>query len=178
MRSDVGRAVARASQPEDLTAVEVGLLLDEVRVALHDDFGAATRAAEQLAALLASKLSQDARSAPAHGGLAPWQRRKIEGYIRERLNDSLVVGDLANLISLSISHFGRAFKVSFGEAPHAYIIRARIERARMLMLTTSENLSQIALGCGLADQAHFCRLFRQVTGTTPGAWRRSHAIDP
>jgi AraC-like DNA-binding protein len=46
------------------------------------------------------------------------------------------------------------------------------------MLTTSESLSQIALACGLADQAHLSRRFRQVTGTTPGAWRRCHDKAP
>jgi AraC-like DNA-binding protein len=45
------------------------------------------------------------------------------------------------------------------------------------MLTTCESLSQIALACGLADQAHLCHCFRRVTGTTPAAWRRNFAAD-
>jgi len=51
----------------------------------------------------------------------------------------------------------------------------RVELARTLMLTTSESLSQIALSCGLVDQAHLCRCFRRVMGTTPAVWRRSRA---
>jgi AraC-like DNA-binding protein len=87
----------------------------------------------------------------------------------------LPVDTLAKLVSLSPSYFCRAFKESFGETPHAFVIRRRVERARTLMLTTSESLSQIALACGLVDQAHLCRCFRQVTGMTPGAWRRAFA---
>ncbi len=51
-------------------------------------------------------------------------------------------------------------------------------RARQLMLTTSQSMSEIALACGLLDQAHLCRTFRKATGTTPGAWRRNHAVGP
>jgi transcriptional regulator GlxA family with amidase domain len=163
---------------EDHTAIEAGRLLEDVRRALDIDFDTATKTAERLAALLAGKLRDDSCSSPARGGLAPWQKRKIQNYIDDKLEESLPVGVLAKLVSLSPSYFCRAFKESFGEPPHAYVIKMRVERAKMLMLTTSESLSQIALACGLVDQAHLCRCFRQVTGATPGAWRRSHAMEP
>ena len=168
--------VAKSMRPQDLMAVEVDRLLEDVRMAFTRDLGTATRAAGRLAALLASKLPHEAVSGPARGGLAPWQKCKVQNYIEDRLEGSILIKDLAKLVSLSASHFCRAFKESFGETPHAYIVRARIERARILMLTTSDSLSQIAFSCGLADQAHFCRWFRQTMGMTPGAWRRSHAI--
>jgi AraC-like DNA-binding protein len=162
---------------QDCVAIEVGRLLDDVRRTLESDLGAATRTAARLAAFLASKCSDRALRYPARGGLAPWQKRKIEQAIEDGLENALPVESLARLVSLSSSYFRRAFKESFGEPPHAYIIKRRVERARTLMLTTSESLSQIALVCGLVDQAHFCRCFRQVTGMTPGAWRRSVADD-
>ena len=112
------------------------------------------------------------------GGLAPWQERKVENYIESALEGTLRVANLAELVSLSSSYFSRAFKGSFGAPPHAYIIKRRIARARALMLTTSESLSYIAVVCGFVDQAHLCRCFRQVLGTTPGAWRRRHASEP
>jgi AraC-like DNA-binding protein len=163
---------------QDYVAIEVGRLLDDVRKTLESDFAAATRTAARLAAFLASKCSDGARPCPARGGLAPWQKRKIQQAIEDGLEDALPVESLARLVSLSSSYFCRAFKESFGGPPHAYIIKRRVERAKTLMLTTSESLSQIAFACGLVDQAHFCRCFRQVTGVTPGAWRRSHADDP
>jgi AraC-like DNA-binding protein len=110
--------------------------------------------------------------------LAPWQKRKVQRFIDEGLEGALPVEGLANLVSLSASYFCRAFKETFGEPPHAYIIKRRVERAKTLMLATSESLSQIALACGLVDQAHLCRCFRQVVGMTPGAWRRRHGTEP
>jgi len=163
---------------EDHIAIEANRLLDDVKKALESDFGVATRTAARLAALLASKCSDDHRSAPVRGGLAPWQKRKVLGAIEEGLDGALPVEGLARHVSLSPSYFCRAFKESFGEPPHAYIIKRRVERAQMLMLTTSDNLSQIALACGLADQAHLCRCFRQVMGMAPGAWRRRLATEP
>jgi AraC family transcriptional regulator len=177
-RSAADRISASLSRYEDLTAVEGDKLLEDVRMALDRDLGNATGMAERLAALLASKLSRDPYPALTRGGLASWQKRKVQSYIVERLEGALLVRDLAQLVSLSAGYFSRAFKQSFGETPHSYIVKARIERAQQLILTTSESLSQIALACGLVDQAHLCRTFRQVTGTTPGAWRRSHAAGP
>ena len=108
----------------------------------------------------------------SRGGLAPWQMRKIDRHLRENLEQSLSLCELADLVSLSVSHFCRAFKDSFGSTPHRYIIRLRLELAQRLMLNTEDPLSQIAIASGHADQAHLCKLFRRGMGETPGAWRR------
>jgi AraC family transcriptional regulator len=176
IRSEVGSVTARSSRLNDLIITEACRLLEDIREALDGDLGTASKAAGRLAALLASKLPQGSCSAPARGGLAPWQMRAVRNYIDDRLGGAVRVGDLAKLVSLSASYFSRAFKDSFGELPHAYIVRMRIERAQTLMLTTSSSLSQIAYACGLVDQAHLCRCFRQATGTTPGVWRHRHAV--
>jgi AraC-like DNA-binding protein len=87
--------------------------------------------------------------------LAPWQKRKIERYLREHLKHPVQVDELAQQLPLSVSYFCRAFKQTFGTSPHEYIIQLRLERARELMLTTTDPLGQIALDCGFGDQAHF-----------------------
>jgi AraC-like DNA-binding protein len=84
---------------------------------------------------------------------------------------------LAKQVLLSVSHFCRAFKESFGDTPHAFIIGLRLERAKKLMLATEEPLSHIAIACGLADQAHLSKLFRLRLGETPNAWRRRNLTD-
>jgi AraC-like DNA-binding protein len=159
---------------DDRVAAEVRKLLDAVRSALDHDRRTAIESVELLATLLTAYCDDRSCLPSARGGLAPWQEHKVQRYIDENLVSTLPVGDLAALVSLSPSYFTRAFRRSFGAAPHAYIIKMRLDRARSLMLTTTEKLSQIALACGLSDQAHLCRWFRQVTGTTPGAWRRGH----
>lgn len=111
------------------------------------------------------------------GGLAPWQKRKIERYLKTNLERSVRMEELAGEVRLSVSHFCRAFKKSFGDTPHAYVIRLRLELARKLMLATDDPLSQIALSCGLADQAHLSKLFRRIFHDTPNAWRRRNLSD-
>ena len=111
------------------------------------------------------------------GGLAPWQRRKVDRYLKENLHRSIGLNEIANEVRLSVSHFCRAFKKSSGETPHACVLRLRLELARKLMLTTGDTLSQIALSCGLADQAHLSKLFRRIFQDTPNAWRRRNLTD-
>jgi AraC-like DNA-binding protein len=110
---------------------------------------------------------------PCRGGLAPWQVRRLTMHIENHLAESLQCEDLARLVGLSLSHFMRAFRESFGCPPHAYLMRRRMEYAQGLMLTTNTPLGQIALECGLADQSHLSRLFQKFVGETPAAWRRA-----
>ena len=173
-RIDDHRSVLGSRRIRRIDSIELSRLLDELTQTLNSDFGLATQAAANLAALLASKLSDASRSIIARGGLAPWQKSKVQRYIESGLEGTLPIGVLAELVSLSPSYFSRAFKESFGVSPHTFIIRARVERAKVLMSSTSDSLSQIAVACGLADQAHLCRCFRRVIGLTPGVWRRSH----
>lgn len=113
---------------------------------------------------------------PYVGGLAPWQARTVTRHIRENVARSISLASLAELANLSCSQFRRAFKTSFGDAPHAYIMRQRILRAQDLMLSTSEPLSELALSCGFADQSHFTRLFVRLVGETPNTWRRRRLL--
>jgi AraC family transcriptional regulator len=89
------------------------------------------------------------------------------------LAEKISTPQLARSVNLSASHFSRAFKFTFGVPPHAWVLRRRMEVAQGLMLTTSATLSEIAITCGMADQAHFTRCFRRVVGETPNVWRRS-----
>jgi AraC-like DNA-binding protein len=55
----------------------------------------------------------------------------------------------------------------------AYVAARRVERAKLMMTSTRERLTGIALACGFADQSHLNRHFRRVVGTSPGLWRRT-----
>jgi AraC-like DNA-binding protein len=101
----------------------------------------------------------------------------VLAHIEANLNTPIRNKDLAVIARLSEYHFNVAFRSSVGEAPHGFIIRRRMERAQGLMLSTEKPLSEIALECGLTDQAHFTRLFGRIVGESPAAWRRAR-IDP
>jgi AraC family transcriptional regulator len=150
--------------------VSLEQLLDDVRRTMVADPASARSAALQLAMLLSAPRSSG--GAIARGGLAPWQLRKIDRYLRENLAHPLRLQAVARQVNLSVSHFNRSFKVSRGVTPHVYIVKLRLELAQSLMLTTEDPLCGIALACGLADQAHLTRLFRRRFGETPAAWRR------
>jgi AraC family transcriptional regulator len=155
-------------------SAEVVGLLNDLRRAMAQNPQGAHPAAVRLVTLLTPPA--DAGQA-SKGGLAPWQKRKIDRYVRDHLNQRLHIHDLAKIASLSPSHFCRAFKHSFGAPPHAYIIRLRLQLAQRLMLTTHASLSQIAITCGMADQAHLSKLFRRGLGESPGAWRQRRLTD-
>jgi AraC-like DNA-binding protein len=104
--------------------------------------------------------------------LLAWQMRRVESYIEEHIERQIRVADLSGIVDLSEAHFSRAFRLAYGEPPHAYIVRRRVELAAQLMLAGCEPLSEIALKCGFHDQAHLSKQFRQMTGETPAAWRR------
>ena len=126
------------------------------------------------AASLLRKQIEPVQELPDGGGrLLAWQARKVRDYIDTHITGPVLVADLCALIDRSEAHFSRSFKRTFGESPHAFVIRRRLELAARYMLQTDVSLSDIALRCGFTDQAHLCKHFRQSTGQTPAAWRRA-----
>ncbi|WP_170149543.1 helix-turn-helix domain-containing protein [Rhodoplanes roseus] len=168
---------------ERLARARLSTLLTEVRAVVSQDPGRAIDALDRVAALLDSDdtvMSSPERAAEAapRGGLAPWQARKVRRYMEANLASPVTLQVLATVGRLSTSHFARAFRASFGEPPHAYLMRLRVERACVLMVSTDEPLARIALDCGLADQSHLTRLFRRFVGTSPSTWRRARMARP
>ena len=126
----------------------------------------------------ASLVRQQIHPLPAQEGgrLLAWQAHKVHDYIDSHIAGPILVADLCALIQRSEAHFSRAFKRTFGESPHSFVIRRRVELAAQYMLTTDASLSDIASQCGFADQAHLCNHFRQSVGETPAVWRRAHRM--
>ena len=107
-----------------------------------------------------------------HGGLSAVAKRRVLEMIDAALDARLTIDVLAREVGLSPAHFARAFKETLGRAPHQYLLALRLERARRLIETSQQSLSEIAQRTGFADQAHLTRLFKRAFGTTPGALSR------
>ncbi|MBB1520070.1 helix-turn-helix domain-containing protein [Aquipseudomonas guryensis] len=105
------------------------------------------------------------------GGLAPHLRRRLAEYIEQHLDQSLSLGELAQLAALSEYHFVRMFRASFGLPPHRYVLQRRLLRARQLLQHSRLPLGEIALACGFASASHFSNRFRAVFGAAPGLLR-------
>jgi AraC-like DNA-binding protein len=116
------------------------------------------------------------RIAPIKGGLAPWQLRRVEDMINERLAEDVSLAELASATDLSKSHFARAFRKSTGLPPHKYQLNARVERAKYLLRRGDLTLAEVGLECGFCEQSHFTRAFHRIVGVSPGAWRRIQKI--
>jgi AraC family transcriptional regulator len=108
------------------------------------------------------------------GGLAPHRLQRVLACIEARLAERVQVRELADEIHMSPFHFARMFKLATGLAPHAYITRQRMGRARDLLATTELPLLEVAARVGYQTQAHFTGVFHRYVGTTPRVYRLQH----
>ncbi|TXH38221.1 MAG: AraC family transcriptional regulator [Rhodospirillaceae bacterium] len=167
----------RGKSPEievNTTIEKAAALLSEALKTFHNDTEMTVQHIQKAARLLgATRAMARAPKNATTGGLTPWQVDRIKKYLSTFIGATIRVPELAQIARLSRGHFNRAFRRSFGTSPHAYITQCRIKRAKALMRDTRQPLSQIALICGLSDQAQLSRLFRKETGLTPSGWRRA-----
>ena len=85
--------------------------------------------------------------------------------------DDLDIATLARIALMSPSHFIRRFRAVFGETPHRYLQRRRIERAMTLLRDHDRSVTEVALAVGYDSLGTFSRTFRRVTGRTPSDFR-------
>jgi AraC-like DNA-binding protein len=85
----------------------------------------------------------------------------------------LEVAALARVALTSEAHFIRTFKETFGETPHRYLQRRRLERAMALLRETERPVTEICLDVGFASLGSFSRTFTHVMGMSPSAYRQA-----
>jgi AraC-like DNA-binding protein len=84
----------------------------------------------------------------------------------------LDIAALAAVAHVSEAHFIRSFKQTFGETPHRYLQRRRIERAMYLLRTTGRTVTDVCMEVGFASLGTFSRTFTEVVGETPSQFRQ------
>src|SRR4029077_14912553 len=87
--------------------------------------------------------------------------------------------DLANLsqiANVSEAHFIRTFKATFGETPHRYLHRRRVERAMFLLRETQRSITDICLDVGFGSLGTFSRTFSEIVGDTPTEYRNRNLV--
>jgi AraC family transcriptional regulator len=133
--------------------------------------------AEALSLVLMHELIRSERATsepvrPLSGGLPVWQRKRLVEFIEEHLAEDISLATLAELVNLSLFHFARAFKHSFGVPPHRYHSALRMDRARTLLERPALSVTQIGVQTGFRETSSFTRAFRRFTGVTPTEYRR------
>jgi AraC-like DNA-binding protein len=163
--------------PLHYLAKSLAKLLETARRELDSDREAAEASLVTASSILESEIERSSGANGSRpGALANWQIARVREFIEKNLHSNIDTRDLSAVAQRSPAHFSRSFKQAFGESPHAYVIKRRLERACHLMVTTPESLSDIALSAGFSDQAHFCRRFQRAFGQSPSIWRRHHTI--
>jgi len=90
----------------------------------------------------------------------------------------LDVRALARIALVSEAHFIRTFKATFGETPHHYLQRRRVERAMFLLRGTDRSITDICLDVGFTSLGTFSRTFREVVGQSPSSYRGRGPLPP
>jgi AraC family transcriptional regulator len=106
------------------------------------------------------------------GGLSPAQLRRVVEYIQEQIDQDINATQLAETAGLSSAYFSQMFRRSTGYAPHQYVLRARIEKAKQMLRSTETRVIDIALSCGFETPQHFARVFKKFCNGTPTRYRR------
>jgi AraC-like DNA-binding protein len=88
----------------------------------------------------------------------------------------LDVPTLARVANVSEAHFIRTFRATFGETPHRYLQRRRVERAMFLLRETERTVTDICLDVGFNSLGTFSRTFRDIVGETPIAYRERGGV--
>jgi len=112
-------------------------------------------------------------SESSHGGLSPEQISLIDEYLEKSAGAGTTIAKLSKLLKLSSRHLTRMFKVSTGKTIHAYIAEARMRKAISLLSLSDLPLKEIAYKLGYAGVGSFSAAFRDVTGISPGTYRKN-----
>jgi AraC-like DNA-binding protein len=90
--------------------------------------------------------------------------------------DPLDIPALARIAHVSEAHFIRTFRATFGETPHRYLQRRRVERAMALLCSTDRSITDICMSVGFSSLGTFSRTFRDIVGESPKDYRAAHPL--
>jgi AraC family transcriptional regulator len=116
--------------------------------------------------------SSAARKTHLRGGLSPAALRRVQLFVEANLERRIHLTDLAGRAGLSLHHFARAFRMSAGMTPRAFVEQRRVERAKQLVNQSHHSLADIAVECGFRTQSRLTTTFKRRTGFTPNEYRR------
>jgi AraC family transcriptional regulator len=160
---------------------QLALALREV---LDDQNPSSALYAEHLGFAMAARLVRVHSTAAMHreadrtrqGGLTPQQMDRTLALIHGSLGRYIGGDEVATAAGLSTLHFLRRFKLATGLPLHRYVLRARVEMAKRLLMDSRKSIAEVAFDCGFAHQEHLTRVFRTWTGITPAVFRRNSRL--
>lgn len=116
-------------------------------------------------------ISRFIRSAKYKASVEDKRIRETLLYIKNHLDEAVNIDILASIAFLSKDHYIRLFKRMTGKTPVQYMTKLRIEKAEVLLTTSSRSIKDIAACVGFEDHSYFIRIFRKILGITPRQYR-------
>jgi AraC-like DNA-binding protein len=164
-------ALRRPVEIQDLGAIETlaALLVDEVsNPTKHAVY------AESLVGSIVTGLLDipDLGSDPSNGRLTQAQMNRLISHVDGLSDYRLTVAEMAATVGLSESWFANVFKQTTGKTPLQWQLGKRVDVAKTLLVGSEMAVADVAAQLGFSDQAHLTKVFRQIVGETPAAWRR------
>ena len=126
--------------------------------------------------ILLEVVAECARSVRPSATAPPWLLRAREA-LRARFRENVSPGEVASEARVHPVHLAAAFRKHFGQSAGEFVRMCRVEFATARLACQGVSLADIALDAGFADQSHFTRTFKRLTGLTPAAFRRAAIAD-
>ena len=140
----------------DCLANSLVQLLETAKRDLERDRETAKALLAKASSLLQSEIERrSGANGTGTGGLAGWQIAQVRAFIDNNLHRTIHIKDLSAVVRRSAAHFARSFKHTFGEPPHAYVMRRRFEKASHLMIASSEFFEPDRAECGIFGSITF-----------------------
>ncbi|WP_269223730.1 response regulator transcription factor [Flavobacterium sp. IMCC34518] len=98
---------------------------------------------------------------------SPLRIKQVVSYINEHINDKIEIDDLAAITRWKNHHFIRMFSKYIGMTPYQYILKIKIERAKSLLIETTEPIANIATDLGFSGYSNFCVAFKKLNNNEP-----------
>ncbi len=140
---------------------------------LHNDVGQRIKLNELIYLLLSEEdgcfRRKVLRSSDAEMG-------QFVSVVYENLFNDISVDMLAEMTHRSLTSFKKEFKRQFNASPHRWIVEQRLDRAKIMLASTSRTISEIGAECAFANISHFIKLFKQRYNETPASFRRRSTL--
>ena len=161
-----------SERPADFRGGRLAFLATHLYREFREEDLAAALALEGLILELFAEATRS--SAPLRPARPPRWLAQVNDLLHERFSESLTLKTIADSVAVHPVHLVRSFRRFYDSTIGEYLRRLRIEFASQQLASTDTPLATIALASGFADQSHFTRTFKRLTGVTPATYRVVH----
>lgn len=152
--------------------IDIGFVANDAKIPFHIDFLSFARLGGYRAHLLETARAFFTALDAATVHTSRNDIEKIKAYIDNHLSEPIGLDTICELVYMNKSYLSRLFKQETGETFSEYLMRRRVEKAKRMLQASDKSIDEITEAIGLENSNHFYRIFKKVTGTTPGAFRK------